>query len=1316
MPFVVLVALAASVMTARLGSAQEAPTYSDRYFTTRDGLPSQALTGIAQTRDGYLWVVAGGLLSRFDGVVFRSYSASSSALLQSRVLAIGAGLGDTLWILGQSGAVVAFASGRFSEVVPPTPGPFRAIAQDARGDLYAIRTPNVVRFARERSAWVEVKPGVGVRELGLQSLGIDGRGDLWFLDSLNALHRVSGPTAGVRPTLGKASLVSSVTGRILSAESRNGRHRIFDAEGDESWSYPAPGNRRPQLVDGEGRLWVATDTSYEVYGRASERPVAVVARQRSPLAQLHRGAAGCLWETGIALRQICRTAFRSVRYGGAYIGRGPGASVLRRGPVGYLVAMTADGFSRTLSTWEGLRYANAFTDARGVLWWSATAGVKAGLRRSRADNEGVRLLPHRDAYAYAEHDRFSSVLWYVTGTALIRYDHSAGGESVDSVGLPGRVTALSAAADGSVWLTVILPDATSRLLHVEGRAVVSYGPGDGMPLVELRAVRAMDDGSVWVGTYGAGLVHVQDGRVRYVTTRDGLAENVVTSVLIDDTGNLWMGGNQSIHRAPLTQLSDFVAGRRSRVNGVGYSDADGIETPETSGSPGFRDAIGHLWFPTIDGTVEVDPALAVAMDSILPEVRIDEIVSVDDSLPWSKAPLRLTRGARRFTVRYAGVVMRKADAVRYQYRMDGVDGDWVDAGHVRAATYNSVGPGTHTFRVRAVSAAGVPAPDEATVEILVPVFFVETPLFYLLLASAATTLLWGAIRHRERRHLGRQAALSQAVKVRTAELSDALETVGAQAAQLRTLDEAKSRFFANVSHEFRTPLSLLLGPVDDLREGRFGALGAAAVRRLDGVRANAERLLQLVDQLLDIARLQAGALTLAARTQDLVPLLRRMADSFSSLAERKGISFRLSCPVSGLTVSCDADQMEKVVANLVGNALKFTPPGGSVELLATVESAEGAVVIQVVDTGPGIPQEYQARVFERFFQVNDSSTRSHEGTGIGLALVREIVQLHGGTVELQSTVGVGSRFSVRLPLAHAGLRATGEQRRETPEELTAVRRGPLPLPRPRDVAADAVTVLLVEDNADLLEYLREHLADRFRVLVADHGVRGLEMARAHHPDLIVSDVMMPEMDGEALCEAIKGTPETDFIPVILLTARASRDSRLHGLARGADDYLTKPVDLQELVIRIENLVASRRHVRERLRALDQSLPTIQVPLAAPPRDATERALVEKLSGELAKHLADADFDVRALARAMGMGRTTLYRKLTPLLGMSPLDALREYRLAQAAQWLAETPITVSEVAYGVGFRSVPHFSVSFRERYGESPSAFRQARRRVESR
>jgi DNA-binding response OmpR family regulator/two-component sensor histidine kinase len=519
------------------------------------------------------------------------------------------------------------------------------------------------------------------------------------------------------------------------------------------------------------------------------------------------------------------------------------------------------------------------------------------------------------------------------------------------------------------------------------------------------------------------------------------------------------------------------------------------------------------------------------------------------------------------------------------------------------------------------------------------------------------------------------------------------------------------RFFANVSHEFRTPLSLILGPVEDVRDGRAGPLPDLARQRLGSVLANGRRLAQLVEQLLDVARLESGTLTLQTEVADRVPLLRRITESFASLAERRGIAFRVSCPVGGLRVRFDPDKMEKVIGNLLGNALKFTPAGGSVELRAQDER-DGWAVVEVEDTGPGIPAEHQARIFDRFYQVDDSSRRMHEGAGIGLALARELVDLHGGKIGVRSSEGSGSTFIVRLPLAageaHAGGQGpahpmAGESRGAEYTAPVVARAAPATASRPS--GDDVTTVLVAEDNAELLTYLRDHLAEQYRVIEAGNGAQALELARQHVPDLIVSDVMMPEMDGQTLCETIKRDPETDFIPVILLTARASRDSRLAGLEGGADDYLAKPVDMRELLVRAANLITSRRRLKERWQEARRVLPT----LTAPQRpDSGSGAFLRKLYAAMAEHVGDENFQVEGLAAAVAMSRSTLYRKLETLTGRAPMEVLWDYRLEQAAQWLTETDANVSEIAYGVGFKGVPHFSARFRERFGVSPSAYRK--------
>jgi signal transduction histidine kinase/DNA-binding response OmpR family regulator len=742
------------------------------------------------------------------------------------------------------------------------------------------------------------------------------------------------------------------------------------------------------------------------------------------------------------------------------------------------------------------------------------------------------------------------------------------------------------------------------------------------------------------------------------------------------------------------------------VYGVLYGRGDGLVNPEGSGRVPLRAPDGRLWFPTFGGAAVIDPGPALALDATPPTVRI---------AGEPEGEIRLPRGLRRLEVAYHAVTMRRPDALTYEYQLTPLDPHWVSAGSNTTLAYSALRPGQYTLAVRAVNAGGISSAP-ATISVVVPPYVYETAWFWLLVLLFAAAGVWQWYQWRVRQLYAREVELGRLVTTRTAALSqetrraeEALATVAAQADQLRTLDEAKSRFFANVSHEFRTPLSLVLGPLEDLRAGREGRLTDAMEQKLDRVIANSRRLVRLVEQLLDVARLEAGVLRLDLEVRDLVPLLRRVTESFASMAERRGIDFRLSCPVGGVPVRYDPDQMDKVLANLCGNALKFTESGGVVQLQATVESHETGswVVVTVSDSGIGIPAERLHRIFDRFYQVDDSPQRAHEGTGIGLAITKELLELHGGRIHVTSREGVGTVFTMRLPLAREDARRLdpptpprGSHVRESVERSNTTPAHAVPS------ADDRTTVLVVEDNAELRDYLREHLRAEYHVIEAGDGRQGLAMAQEHVPDLIISDIMMPGLDGQALCTALKGDPETNFIPVILLTARASQNSRLAGLTEGADDYLTKPVDMRELLIRSRNLITVRRRLRERFGAAGQPLPTLTLQ-TADALEAGSQVFLERLNVALAAHVGDEDFQVETLAAKLAVSRATLYRRIEAVLGKSPMDVIWQYRVDQAALWLRETDATVSEVAYAVGFKSVPHFSRRFREQFGVSPSQFR---------
>jgi CheY-like chemotaxis protein/AraC-like DNA-binding protein len=479
----------------------------------------------------------------------------------------------------------------------------------------------------------------------------------------------------------------------------------------------------------------------------------------------------------------------------------------------------------------------------------------------------------------------------------------------------------------------------------------------------------------------------------------------------------------------------------------------------------------------------------------------------------------------------------------------------------------------------------------------------------------------------------------------------------AEAGKLRELDHARSRFFANVSHEFRTPLTLTLGPLDDLQAGFHGPLAPAMAEPLELARRNAGRVLELIDQLLEVARLEVGSTPLRARRVELGDFVARLGEAFRPLAERRSIALDLQLPEEPLAVFADPAHLERILANLLSNAFKFTQSGGTVRL--ALEAAAPVARISVRDDGPGIAPADLPHVFDRFYRGNEATGRHQPGTGIGLALARELVALHGGTLEVQSEEGSGSTFTVSLLLGRDHLAPEQVIDGGSPGDWSPrLPRPPAPLEEPpagepadsaeEGVAEDVTTVLVVEDNAELRAFIRMHLRGRFRVVEAVDGLQGLELARRVLPDLVLSDVMMPGLDGFALCRALKEDPETDFIPVILLTARAAAEDRLAGLREAADAYLTKPFQVEELTTQVDDLIARRRRLRERFaRKLVRMRP-------APAEVASSDAkLLDQVRSVIELRLADEDFGVEELARLVAHSRGHIHRRLKEITDETP---------------------------------------------------------------
>jgi DNA-binding response OmpR family regulator/two-component sensor histidine kinase len=536
------------------------------------------------------------------------------------------------------------------------------------------------------------------------------------------------------------------------------------------------------------------------------------------------------------------------------------------------------------------------------------------------------------------------------------------------------------------------------------------------------------------------------------------------------------------------------------------------------------------------------------------------------------------------------------------------------------------------------------------------------------------------------------------------------------------VDRVKTSFFTNISHEFRTPLTLIKGPVDTMLE-RYKD-DPEAVTKLKLVQRNSDLLLKLINQLLDLAKLESGTLKVEKTDGEVYSFVRGVAGSFESMARQKGVDLKIETPEGTLPARFDKDKVETVLINLINNAIKFTPQGGQVVVKAmtgnfTAEAQRrgGSLSLVISDTGIGIPPEHQSKIFERFHQVSEA--HKEVGTGIGLALVKELITLMGGEIGVKSEQGKGSAFTVTLPLEPA----SSDKLQAASDELLAVRHDPLAVSGNQglinesnsgngsasslQLAAGSSTetdsrpqVLVVEDNADLRAFIIDSLGPEFHFHQAENGKLGLQLATEHIPDMIISDVMMPEMDGMEMTRRIKEDIKTSHIPLILLTAKSGEDSKLEGLSKGADDYLTKPFNKQELLLKVRNGTARMQKLREKLKTdVLSNQPTEKIL-------SQDEQFLNKVKETIIDRMSDEQLSVESLADDIGMSRVQLYRKVSALTGMAVNELIRKLRLQRAAQLLSQNWGPVSQVAYEVGFSNLSYFSKVFKEEFDVLPSEY----------
>jgi len=1352
--------------------AQEDP-FAFRPYTVVEGMPGDGVLAIDQDLDGFMWVGSETGMARFDGYNFEIFTSNpddSSSISSNRVFSFAARPDGQMWVGTMDAGLNLFdprteMAQRFpadtsgSDVLTgPSDNYITAlhrledgrllIGSNAGVDVYEDERfralplpvdndmPVVSAFleADDSSLWISSYAGLfridrrsleiwrpehvaAADSLSINSIALDDASTLWLatLDGLFSLPAGSDQlvshaqvTASQSQWANRSYSVAvdddnrvwlgtiggDVDDGLHLYDPENGQFRRFRSDRDDPNSLP--GNRILRIfTDDTGLLWVGTR-----YG-------------------------------GLAMVDPEGSDFAFHGRDGLYAGIGTEI---------FTVASTDEGDLLT-GTWNGgLSWTRPFSDA-STLWSNAATSSP---RLSGVDVLSI-FVDGDDSIWTSSFDGLDHISR--SGRILERYS------TTSSPALPSDwVSAVSRAPDGSLWvgmwshgIAVLRPGASSfeRLTHdsSDSETVPSdnirqiYPSHDGRMWVrtddhlaayDLRtgsfstfsqrgvtSAAIERDGAVWIGTAQNGVAFVDraGNEKNPFTVEHGLPHASVSGVQLDSAGRLWIVTARGL--ASLDPDSKTITQHHTepmlRPNKMGWS----ASTLMPDGQIVFAGGNGYLAF---------DPA-QVAPDANPPEVRFTAIKKgAEEAIPYSgDQGLSFSHAENDVRFDFVGLSYRDPERTVYETRLLPASEHWQAPSDSRSVNFVNLQAGTYTLEVRAANTDGVFAPTAAAVSFTIRPPWWRTGWAFVLYVMLLVGGAFAAVRARTLRLETRAHELEQQVQERTGELKqqttrleESNMVIAGQAERLEELNRMKSRFFANISHEFRTPLTLILGPVRDALSGTFGAVEPVLDRQLRAMERNGSRLLHLINQLLDLAKMESGTVALRARKTDVAPVIRRLVMSFSSLAERRGIQLSLEAGFeSNEDVMLDEDRFEQIVNNLLSNALKFTGKDGSVRVRTAAVETGGREHLEVIvtDSGPGLSKKELKHVFERF-QQGALGASMPVGSGVGLALVKEWAELHGGSVMAESTPGVGSTFTVRLPVGSEHLDPadivqdlavedviTGSESIQDFEPFMDHPDETEPLPAPAN--EDRPLVLLVEDNPDVRTYIRDLLSARYTVREAANGREGLELAESLKPSLVISDVMMPDMDGYALCAAIKKRDELGLTPVILLTAKAEEESKLEGLQAGADDYLFKPFNSSELLVRAENLIEIRQRLRSRMSEGVVRVKTSEVIVSS-----ADEVLMERVRLAVEEHIDNSNFGTEWLADEIGLSTRQLRRKIKECTNLTTSGYIRTLRLERAAQLLEQNAGTVSEIAYAVGFQDPKHFSRLFRQIYGEVPSKY----------
>ncbi len=1297
---------------------------SVREITTRDGLPQSFVSGLVQDDSSFVWIGTRNGLARYDGIhfkVFQHNSRDSSTLATNLIIWLRKDRQNQLWIEHESGTIDRMnpVTEKITHILKGNrkdggmqfirrgwmadeEGIFWGIPQAAGLNAYDIQSGKTSFYNKQNSSL----PGdtvLGIVETGKKEIWVLGQGALSRLDKKT--NRFVNWPIPFHPDYGSFPDVNAIA--IDLHERKNGellwgdRQKLFffNTETHQFKSVSLPS------VAYLGIRWIRTDEEgvdyFENFGkvyRYSEaeglQPIGrTIMDSYGDVKSFLVDRSGLIWlgtnAGGIHQIDLETPFFQSFKYK-----KGFAADMMQQELGLDMVKTFRWTTADDIYAQPGYHLRWAYDDHKRLyLALKETVCYYDSLHKKYISLPVVPLIGKREKLRIAikgitvNADGEPMVIGY--NGHVMTYDSAQGRwlTFLDSLALKKQFGAgllpLDILADNkNIWISTEGSGLIKMDIHTKEmiRLTENLTPGS-LPANQLLGLEAdpRNPDILWIGSY-QGLIRLNKNTLacEVFSLKEGLPDNTIYSILPDASGNLWLSTNNGICRFdPLThQVRAFHT--EHGLPGDEYNRFYQLQFPD-----------GRITFGGTEGWTLFDP-LRIKKDVFDPAVAFTDIRINNKELPRVKEnkeflpinalqQLSLPYEQNTVSFGFAGLEFSQPQDLAYRYRLEGYDNDWIMADKNRQAIYTKIPPGHYTLLVNASNTSGKWSEHIRSLKMNIESPWWATRMAYLCYCIILAGLTWTIMRFRVSRIVMKQEMLLKEK----------------EALQLKEVDDMKSRFFSNITHEFRTPLTLIMGPAEQLKSAQ--AMNPQQSKWTDTILSNAKQLLILINRLMDLSKLEARALRLQEQRGNPADTVGSIVYSFQNDAEARELTLLYEDGSGQADCWYYADALERIVYNLVSNALKFTPAGGQVEVNLAI--AGEALQLVVKDNGTGIDEKKLPYIFDRFYQAGEHAELANEewdrGTGIGLSLVKELVNQIKGEIRVESKTGAGESgtlFTVRMPVRpEKNEEAVVLQTEEESEQdiITGPEENRIP------------QILLVEDNPELAGFITGILSAHYSVAHVLNGQEGIEEATDNMPDLILSDVMMPVMDGYEMTGRLKEDIRTSHIPIILLTAKVTQENLLEGLSKGADDYLTKPFHPTELLLRIHNLFDRQRKLRERFRE-EFSLPDGSAPVK---EELPQDIFLTRLYAVLDEHLDDSVFGVDQLTDTLNMSRSSLHRKLKALTGMATTEVVRNYRLKMASHFLREG-FSSSDAAYKSGFGSPAYFTKSFREVFGITPGDY----------